>query len=60
MRTYNSLHKFNIIYLSETYLDNSYHCDDDQLALPGWKLIRADYLNNIKKEEFASIIKKLY
>ena len=46
---YNSIHKFDIICLSETYLDNSYHSDDDQLALPGYNLIRADNPNNIKR-----------
>ena len=33
LQVYNSIHKFDIICLSETYLDNSYHSDDDQLAL---------------------------
>ena len=31
LQVYNSIHKFDIICLSETYLDNSYHSDDDQL-----------------------------
>ena len=43
----NSIHTFDIICLSETYLDNSYHSGDDQLALPGYNLIRADNPNNI-------------
>ena len=32
LQVYNSIHKFDVICLSETYLDNSYHSDDDQLA----------------------------
>ena len=32
----NSIHKFDIICLSETYMDNSYHSDDDELALLCW------------------------
>ena len=35
LQAYNAIHRFDIICLSETYLDNSYHTDDDQLAFPG-------------------------
>ena len=45
----NALNRFDIICLSETYLDNSYHTDDDQLTFPGYNLIRADNPNNIKR-----------
>ena len=40
---------FDIIRLSETYLDNSDHGDDNQLALPGFNLIRVGNQNNIKR-----------
>ena len=36
MQPYNAIHRFDIICLSETYLGNSYHSDDDQLAFPGF------------------------
>ena len=49
LQAYNAIHMFDIICLSETYLDNSYHSDDDQLAFPGYNLIRADNPNNIKR-----------
>ena len=49
LQAYNSIHKFDVICLSETYLDSSYHIDDDQLALPGYNLIGADKPNNIPK-----------
>ena len=49
LQAYNSIHKFDTICLSETYLDNSYHGDDDQFALPGYNLIRADNPSNIKR-----------
>ena len=45
----NPIHNFDIICLSETYLDNCHHSDDDQLALPGYNLIRGDNPNNIKR-----------
>ena len=56
----NAIHRFGIICLSETYSDNSYHSDDDQLAFPGYNLIRANNPNNIKREEFASFIEIFY
>ena len=38
-----------IISWSETCLDNSYHSDNNQLALSGYNLIRAENPNNIKR-----------
>ena len=49
LQAYNAIHRFDIICLSETYLDNFYHSDDDQLTFPGYNLIRADNPNNIKR-----------
>ena len=49
LQVYNAIHRFDIICLSETYLDNSYHSDDDQLTFPGYNLIRAENPNNIKR-----------
>ena len=49
LQVYNAINRFDIICLSETYLDNSYHTDDDQLTFPGYNLIRADNPNNIKR-----------
>ena len=49
LQAYNAINRFDIICLSETYLDNSYHTDDDQLTFPGYNLIRADNPNNIKR-----------
>ena len=49
LQAYKGINRFDIICLSETYLDNSYHTDDDQLTFPGYNLIRADNPNNIKR-----------
>ena len=49
LQVYNTINRFDIICLSETYLGNSYHTDDDQLTFPGYNLIRADNSNNIKR-----------
>ena len=49
LQAYNAINRFDIICLSETYLGNSYHTDDDQLTFPWNNLIRADNPNNIKR-----------
>ena len=41
----------DVICLSKICLDDSYHTDDDQLAFPGYNLIRSDNPNNIKRGE---------
>ena len=49
LQAYNSLHKFDIICLSETYLDSTISSNDPQLSLAGYKIIRSDNPLNIKK-----------
>ena len=49
LQAYIGRNRFDIIRLSETYLDNSYYTDDDHLTFPGYNLIRADNPNNIKR-----------
>ena len=47
LRAYMSIHKFDIIYLSETYLDSS--TDDESLEISGYYLIRSDNPSNKKR-----------
>ena len=47
LRAYVSVRKFDIICLSETYLD--YSIDDENLEISGYYLIRSDYPSNIKR-----------
>ena len=47
LRAYVSVHKFDIICLSETYLDSS--IDDESLEISGYYLIRSDYPSNKKR-----------
>ena len=49
LRAYISINKFDIICLSETYLDLSISSNDGKLEVPGYILVRADNLNNIKR-----------
>ena len=47
LRAYVSVRKFDIICLSETYLD--YNTDDENLEISGYFLIRSDHPSNIKR-----------
>ena len=49
---YNSIHKYDIICLSETYLDSSTVLGDDCLEIPGYNLVRCDYSTNTKRGGF--------
>ena len=43
LKAYISVHKFDIICLSETYLDSTVPLDDDSLVISGYNLIRSDH-----------------
>ena len=47
LKAYIMLPKFDIIYLSETYLDSISPTDDDKLQTPGYTWIHSDYPSNI-------------
>ena len=49
LKAYNSVHKFDIICLSETYLDSNILLDDSNLKIPGYNLVRSDHPSNKKR-----------
>ena len=49
LRAYTSIHKFEVICISETYLDSDTSDDDDNLKIAGYNLIRADHPANTKR-----------
>ena len=49
LRAYISINKFDIICLSETYLDSSISSNDGNLEVPRYILVRADNSNNTKR-----------
>ena len=49
LKTYNSVHKFDIICLSETYLDSNILPDDSNLNIPGYNLVRSNHPSNKKR-----------
>ena len=46
---YNSVHKYNFICISETYLDSPVKLDDRDISINGYNLIRADLPSNNKR-----------
>ena len=44
-----SVHKLDIICLSETYLNSETSPDDDNLEIPGYNIIRKDQPSNTKR-----------
>ena len=49
LRSYISTHKFDVICISETYLDSNTSDDDDNLKIAGYNLIRTDHPSNTKQ-----------
>ena len=49
LEAYAITHNFDIICLSETFLNTSYSNDDTRLHLPGYSLIRADHPSDLKR-----------
>ena len=49
LRAYNAIHNYDIICLSETYLNHETLSDSDNLKIPGYKLIRVDNSSNQKR-----------
>ena len=49
LRAYNAIHNYDIICLSETYLNHDTSSDSDNLKIPGYELIRVDHPSNQKR-----------
>ena len=49
LSAYISVHKFDIICLSETYLNSEIPSDDQNLEIPGHNLVREDHPSNSKR-----------
>ena len=49
LQAYNAIHDFDMICLSESYLDSTVSSDDDNLYIRDYKLVRADHTGNIKR-----------
>ena len=49
LRAYISIHNFDILCLSATYLDSTISSNDSNLIIPGYDLNRADHPSNVKR-----------
>ena len=49
LRTHASTHKFDVICISETYLNSDTSTVDENLEIGGYTLIRADHPSNTKQ-----------
>ena len=49
LSAYVSVHKYDIICLSETYLNSEIPSDDENLEIPGYNLVRKDQPSNRKR-----------
>ena len=49
LRAYISLHNFDVVCISETYLDSTTALNDENLAITGYNLLRADHASNSKR-----------
>ena len=43
------IHNFEVLCLSETYLDSIISANDNNLTIPGYDLSRADHSSNVKR-----------
>ena len=49
LEAYNAVHNFDIIGISETFLDSNHPSDDQRLGLQGYAMIRSDHPSNTKR-----------
>ena len=49
LKAYNAIHTYDIICLSETYLNHDTLSDNDKSKIPGYELIRFDHPSNQKR-----------
>ena len=48
-QAFNSVYKYGVICISETFLNSSYSNDDPSLCLKGYNMIRSDHPDNLKR-----------
>ena len=49
LETFNTINKFDKICAFESYLDSTFSPDNEDINIKGYKLVRADHANNIKR-----------
>ena len=49
LTAYNCIHHYDIICLSETYLNSDIPSDNENLDIPGYRLVHSDHPSNEKR-----------
>ena len=49
LTSYNSIHKYDFICLAETFLNSDILSDDNDIAIPGYSLLRSDHPSNSRR-----------
>ena len=49
LQAFNSIHNFDLICISETFLDSSVAIDDSDLNFNGYNLVRSDHPSDVKR-----------
>ena len=60
LEVYSVAHKYDVICISESYLDSIVPLDDNSLSLNGYNLTRADHLIILIEEGFVCTTRKTY
>ena len=53
-------HDYDVVCLSETFVDSSISIDDERIHIKGYSLLRADHPSNKKEEAFVCIIRNTF
>ena len=59
LEAYNTINKFDVICVSESYLDSSIVSDNNNLNIKGYNLYRVDHPNNVKRGSVCAYIWEL-
>ena len=57
MKAYNTVNKFVIIHLSDTFIDSSILTESNNLKLNGYKMVKADHPNNVKRGSMCAYVR---
>ena len=60
LEAYNTIHNFDILFISETYLDSFVSVGDTSLSHPSYNLVWLMILTMLKGVELACITKRIY
>ena len=53
-------HDYDVVCLSETFVDSSISIDDERIHIKGYSLLRANHPSNKKEEAFVCIIRNTF